>query len=443
MAGPRTLLPSVVSEGMQAPERNPKDLGRHGVLESPGTVEKQMTTQMSFATRAQGPLQEVTERRPGLAIDAYPLGRLLLLRCFGDVDGIDAASEINGSGGKVLHMTRTGDEVTLLLDGSGREEEIIAALADQSAHLIPPIRWQRGEARVTLVLEDRADPEALLEQFPGARLVSKRRPSPTRGTVGSYSSPLFLPKLTEKQARALLAAYDAGYYEFPRKATTEQVSVSLGIARSTFEQHLNRAEHHVVRAMLPMVRMRSGREGGEALEVYSKFSRELGLYVQLEVLGDRIAAVRLARKAPAETAGSDHPYLARILEHIHTGKGDLRDIPLALEVAPFEREVLEFLRTIPAGETITYGEIARRLGRPGASRAVGTACARNPAVIVIPCHRVVPKSGGLGNYSSEGGPETKRRLLEREGASLPVEPRPHRGRIEQQVGPRKAARPLP
>src|SRR6059036_2176252 len=188
MAGPRTLLPSVVSEGMQAPERNPKDLGRHGVLESPGTVEKQMTTQMSFATRAQGPLQEVTERRPGLAIDAYPLGRLLLLRCFGDVDGIDAAAEINGPGGKVLHATRSGNEVTLLLDGSEREEEIIASLADQSAHLIPPIRWQRGEARVTLVLEDGADPRALLDQFPGARLVSKGRPTPTHGDRVAYSS---------------------------------------------------------------------------------------------------------------------------------------------------------------------------------------------------------------------------------------------------------------
>src|SRR2546428_7834302 len=112
-----------------------------------------MTTQMSFAARSPGPLQEVTERRPRLAIDAYPLGRLLLLRCFGDVDGLDAAAEINGPGGKVLHRTRIGDEVTLLLDGSGREEEIIASLADQSAHLIPPIRWQHGEARVTLVLE--------------------------------------------------------------------------------------------------------------------------------------------------------------------------------------------------------------------------------------------------------------------------------------------------
>src|SRR5712691_10756084 len=101
-----------------------------------------MTTQLSFATRSEGPLQEVTERRPGLAIDAYPLGRLLLLRCFGEVDGIDVAAEINGPGGKVLHATRTGDEVTLLLDGSDREEEIIASLADQSAHLIPPSRFE-------------------------------------------------------------------------------------------------------------------------------------------------------------------------------------------------------------------------------------------------------------------------------------------------------------
>src|SRR2546422_10880490 len=100
-----------------------------------GCMGARMTTQMSFATRAEGPLQEVTERRPGLAIDAYPLGRLLLLRCFGDVDGIDAAAEINGAGGTVLHGTRTGNEITIMLDGSGREEEIIASLADQSAHL--------------------------------------------------------------------------------------------------------------------------------------------------------------------------------------------------------------------------------------------------------------------------------------------------------------------
>jgi len=387
-----------------------------------------MTTHVTFATREAGPLQDLTEARRDLTIDAYPLGRLLLLRCFGDTQGIANAEEFRDSGREILYHARSGVEETLLLDGAKAEEETIASLAEQNAHVLPPIRWQRGEALITLVLEDGTDPRALLAQFPEGRLVSKRRPPGRQGARGTLSSPLFLPTITEKQARALLAAFEAGYYRFPRNVTTEDVSLSLGIARSTFEQHLNRAEHHVIRAMLPLVRMRSGKPAeAEALEVYSKFSRELGLYVQLELLGNRVAGVRFARAAARDSAGSDHPYLARILEHIRTGRGNLSDIPLNLEVGPFEQEVLEFLRTIPPGETITYGEIARRLGRPGASRSVGTACARNPAVIVIPCHRVVPKSGGLGNYSSEGGAETKRKLLEREGALLPdqTEPKPN------------------
>jgi methylated-DNA-[protein]-cysteine S-methyltransferase len=402
---------------MDAIEAKPMPHESHGML-GRETGRNTMATHVTLATRIAGPLQEITERRPGLVIDAYPLERLLLLRCFGEVDRIEDAAEIRDSSRKLLYHARVGNEGTLLFDGGGDEQDIMASLAGRGAHVLPPIRWRRGEALMTLVLENGADAQSLLKQFPESRLVSKRPATRNARGRSDLSSPLFLPKLTEKQARALLAAYNAGYYEFPRKATTEEVSISLGIARSTFEQHLNRAEHHAVRALLPIVRMRAGREGDEALEVYSRFSRELGLYVHLELLGDRVAAVRLARKAPPESAGSDHPYLARIIEHIRTGRGDLRDIPLHLEVAPFEREVLEFLRTIPPGQTITYGEIARRLGRPGASRAVGTACARNPAIIVIPCHRVVPKSGGLGEYSSEGGPETKRKLLLREGASI-------------------------
>ena len=418
-AGSTSFARRALGVTMEPMEPKPIALEAHGATTEAEPGERTMTTHVTFATRSPGPLQDLTLRRPGLAIDAYPLGGLLLLRCVGPASGIEGSPELRDSGRKILYEARSGEELTLLLDGGKDEEETIASLAEQNAHVVSPIRWQRGEALITLVLEDGTDPRALLERFPDARLVSKRRPAGRHGARSSLSSPLFLPKLTEKQARALLAAFEAGYYEFPRNVTTEDVSLSLGIARSTFEQHLNRAEHHVIRAMLPLVRMRSGRPPAEALEVYSKFSRELGLYVQLEVLGDRVASVRLARSAPKDNAGSDHPYLARILEHVRTGKDDLTDIPLHLEVGPFEREVLDFLRTIPAGQTLTYGEIARRLGRPGASRAVGTACARNPAVIVIPCHRVVPKSGGLGNYSSEGGPETKRKLLEREGARIP------------------------
>lgn len=85
-------------------------------------------------------------------------------------------------------------------------------------------------------------------------------------------------------------------------------------------------------------------------------------------------------------------------------------------VGPFEREVLALLRRIPAGVVRTYGEIAKAVGQPGAARAVGAACARNPLPLLIPCHRVVRSDGGLGGYSLRGGVSLKRRLLEAEGA---------------------------
>ncbi len=82
----------------------------------------------------------------------------------------------------------------------------------------------------------------------------------------------------------------------------------------------------------------------------------------------------------------------------------------------FERKVYEATRRIPPGELRTYGEIAREIGQPGAARAVGNALGRNPACIVIPCHRVVAANGGLGGFT--GGLEWKRKLLRLEG-SLP------------------------
>jgi methylated-DNA-[protein]-cysteine S-methyltransferase len=69
------------------------------------------------------------------------------------------------------------------------------------------------------------------------------------------------------------------------------------------------------------------------------------------------------------------------------------------------------------GQTVRYGELAARVGSPGAARAVGTACATNPVPIVVPCHRVLPASGGVGSYG--GGPARKVRLLELEGALPP------------------------
>jgi methylated-DNA-[protein]-cysteine S-methyltransferase len=81
---------------------------------------------------------------------------------------------------------------------------------------------------------------------------------------------------------------------------------------------------------------------------------------------------------------------------------------------PFQRRAWEELRHIPRGTTVTYAELARRVGRPGAGRAVGGAVARNPISILVPCHRVVGTGGSLTGYA--GGVERKRWLLELEGA---------------------------
>lgn len=89
-------------------------------------------------------------------------------------------------------------------------------------------------------------------------------------------------------------------------------------------------------------------------------------------------------------------------------------LPLDIRGTAFQQRVWQALRAIPPGETASYAEIAARIGRPSAARAVARACATNPAAIVVPCHRVVGKSGELTGY--RWGLDRKRQLLEREGA---------------------------
>lgn len=95
------------------------------------------------------------------------------------------------------------------------------------------------------------------------------------------------------------------------------------------------------------------------------------------------------------------------------------ELPIDLSLATaFQRKVLQAAERVPAGVVATYGEIARRIGRPRAARAVGQALARNPIPIVVPCHRVVAADGSLTGYSGGAGVETKRQLLALEGATL-------------------------
>ncbi len=92
-------------------------------------------------------------------------------------------------------------------------------------------------------------------------------------------------------------------------------------------------------------------------------------------------------------------------------------VPLALGgVTAFQRRVLKILQKVPRGQVRTYSWLARKAGRPGAARAVGNAMALNPIPFLIPCHRIVPAAGGVGNYGL--GSALKRELLEREGVNL-------------------------
>ncbi|MBP2474447.1 methylated-DNA-[protein]-cysteine S-methyltransferase [Crossiella equi] len=86
------------------------------------------------------------------------------------------------------------------------------------------------------------------------------------------------------------------------------------------------------------------------------------------------------------------------------------DLPMSLHGTEFQRSVWQLLLEIPYGETATYGELAQRLGKPNAARAVGLANGKNPVSIIVPCHRVIGSTGDLTGYG--GGLATKRRLLD-------------------------------
>jgi methylated-DNA-[protein]-cysteine S-methyltransferase len=113
-----------------------------------------------------------------------------------------------------------------------------------------------------------------------------------------------------------------------------------------------------------------------------------------------------------------HPVLLkteRQLEEYFAGSRRAFDLPLDMRGTTFQKDVWEALLAIPYGETRSYGQLAKQLGRPSASRAVGAANGRNPISIVVPCHRVIGSSGKLTGFA--GGLDVKARLLdmEREG----------------------------
>jgi len=115
-----------------------------------------------------------------------------------------------------------------------------------------------------------------------------------------------------------------------------------------------------------------------------------------------------------ETSALDEA--AKQINQYLAGKRSEFDLDLRYDGSDFRSRVMEELNNIPYGEVRTYRQIAEAIGYPNSSRAVGTACRDNPLPILVPCHRVIPSTGGIGNYS--GGVSIKRRLLEIEGVHI-------------------------
>ncbi|HEX6434314.1 MAG TPA: bifunctional DNA-binding transcriptional regulator/O6-methylguanine-DNA methyltransferase Ada [Gemmatimonadales bacterium] len=167
------------------------------------------------------------------------------------------------------------------------------------------------------------------------------------------------------------------------------------------------------------------RNGGRGLRIeYAVVPTELGQVLLAAtdrglcavMLGDDIAQLQdeLRREYPAAALERNEGKLRGYTEAVMGQLLGQEAAPLQLHVrgTPFQWQVWEALRRIPAGETRSYQEIAREVGRPNAARAVARACATNPVALVIPCHRVLRETGDLGGY--RWGVERKRRILEQE-----------------------------
>lgn len=137
-------------------------------------------------------------------------------------------------------------------------------------------------------------------------------------------------------------------------------------------------------------------------------AEEMGLRLVWFLRGRRI-------RTPDAAWRDDPAFFADVLRQLNAYfAGELRefDIPLVFEGTEFQKKVWKSLTTIPYGETISYGQLAKKIGDPKAVRAVGAANGQNPIPIIVPCHRVIGSNGSLTGFG--GGLDNKRKLLELE-----------------------------
>jgi len=194
-----------------------------------------------------------------------------------------------------------------------------------------------------------------------------------------------------------LATYDAGYGSSSRLYETS--ARFLGMTPKAYKQHGKgqKIYYCVVRCPLGLLLLAVTKKGICAVRIGDSHK-------------DLVSELKNEFKnADINETSSELSEWPQMLINYQAGSTPWPKLPYDVKATAFQRKVWDHLRTIPEGHTMHYSEIASAIGQPNAARAVARACAANPVAIVIPCHRVVPKTGGVGGY--RWGSERKTKLL--------------------------------
>ncbi len=267
-------------------------------------------------------------------------------------------------------------------------------------------------ARVCELIEESEEPPTLVELADAVGLSPSYLHRLFKRTVGvtpkQYAMEKRLGDVRERlqadDATVTEALYEAGFGSSSR--FYEDITEKLGMRPSEY------------------------RDGGQGMRIHSAVAQSYLGWVQVAATAKGICAIdladspddlreRLRARFPKAGLVEDDPdfqvLVSQVLSFLESPRDGL-DLPLDVQGTAFQRRVWLALRQIPPGSTASYGEIATRIGKPKAARAVAGACASNPIAVAIPCHRVVRSDGELGGY--RWGPERKSKLLEQEAQAL-------------------------
>jgi len=228
-------------------------------------------------------------------------------------------------------------------------------------------------------------------------------------TPRQYADALRMRRLKSqlrKGGNVTTALYDAGFGSSSR--LYERAPSQLGMTPRAYGRGGEGMQIHYTIVSSPLGRLLVGAtEKGISAVYLGKSDEELESALREEYRRAEICE-------DAQARGDLRTWVEKIVAHLK-GKEPHLDLPTDVQGTAFRRRVWEELRRIPYGTTATYTEVAKRIGKPRAMRAVARACATNPVSVVVPCHRVVRQDGGLAGY--RWGLERKQALLEKETAS--------------------------